>query len=403
MQLSKNAKNAFMLGTLCSVAYFAVYIARNILGAVTPAMLEEGVFTETAIGTMSSLYFIAYAVGQLINGFVGDRIKAKYMITFGLALAGVTNFVFPLLSDLPLGVTVTYALTGFFLSMIYAPMTKIVTENTEPIHAVRCSLGYTFASFFGSPAAGVLAATLAWQSVFTVSSAALFVMAAVCLAFFTFYERKGIVAYGKYKPKEKGIGNVKVLFKYDIVRFSLVSILTGVVRTSVVFWLPTYLAQYLLFSSERAASVFSVATLVISFTAFVTQFVYELMGRRRNPTVLLMFSVSAVFFLLTYLVKAPALNIVCIVLAIMAANGAASMLWSVYCPSLRDTGMVSSATGFLDFLSYMAAAAANIIFPNAVASIGWGKLILVWTGIVLFGAIITLPYGKILDKFKRKQ
>ena len=132
MQLSKNAKNAFMLGTLCSVAYFAVYIARNILGAVTPAMLEEGVFTETAIGTMSSLYFIAYAVGQLINGFVGDRIKAKYMITFGLALAGGTNFVFPLLSDLPLGVTVTYALTGFFLSMIYAPMTKIVTENTEP-------------------------------------------------------------------------------------------------------------------------------------------------------------------------------------------------------------------------------------------------------------------------------
>ena len=302
----------------------------------------------------------------------------------------------------PVGITAAYTMTGFFLSMIYAPMTKIVTENTEPIHAVRCSLGYTFASFFGSPAAGVLAATLAWQSVFTVSSAALFVMAAVCLTFFTFYERKGIIAYGKYKPKEKGIGNVRVLFKYDIVRFSLVSILTGVVRTSVVFWLPTYLMEYLGYSDDRAAAIFAATTLIISFTTFITQFVYECMGRRRNATVLLMFSVSTVFFFLTYLLEQPLLNIICIVVAIMSANGAASMLWSVYCPSLRDTGMVSTATGFLDFLSYMAAAAANVIFPNAVGAIGWGNLILVWTGIVLFGVFVAFPYSKILDKRKEK-
>jgi hypothetical protein len=51
-----------------------------------------------------------------------------------------------------------YGMTGFFLSMIYAPMTKVVAENTEPIYATRCSLGYTFASFFGSPMAGVAAA-----------------------------------------------------------------------------------------------------------------------------------------------------------------------------------------------------------------------------------------------------
>ena len=43
------------------------------------------------------------------------------------------------------------------------------------------------------------------------------------------------------------------------------------------------------------------------------------------------------------------LDIAFLILAIMASNCAASMLWSRYCPSLRDTGMVSSATGFLDF------------------------------------------------------
>ena len=89
------------------------------------------------------------------------------------------------------------------------------------------------------------------------------------------------------------------------------------------------------------------------------------------------------------------LNIIFIVLAIMSSNGAATMLWSRYCPSLRDTGMVSSATGFLDFLSYMAAAAANLIFANAATAIGWSNLILVWLGLMIFGIIIALPYNKI--------
>ena len=398
MKLSQNAKNAIKLGTLCSIAYLAVYIARNILGAVTPAMIETDFFTKESIGTMSSLYFVAYAFGQLINGLIGDRIKAKYMIALGLALAGVTNFVFPYLIAYPIGTTVVYGLTGFFLSMIYAPMTKVVSENTEPIHATRCSLGYTFASFFGSPAAGALAALLSWQSVFTVSSGALVVMAVAVFSFFTVCEQKGIITYGKYKLQAKGVGNVKVLFKHEIVKFALVSILTGVVRTSVVFWLPTYLAEYHSFPSDTAAWIFTVATFVISFTAFISQFIYECLKRQRNKTVLLMFFVSAIFFALTYFVSSPIPNIVCIIVAIMASNGAANMLWSVYCPSLRDTGMVSSATGFLDFLSYMAAAAANVIFANAANTIGWGKLILVWTALMVVGVFIMLPYKRLKKK-----
>ena len=40
-------------------------------------MLENG-YTEEYIGKASSLYFIAYAIGQLINGAIGDKVKAKY-------------------------------------------------------------------------------------------------------------------------------------------------------------------------------------------------------------------------------------------------------------------------------------------------------------------------------------
>ena len=391
--ISQKAKKAICLGSLCSISYLAVYIARNILGAVTPQMIEVG-YSESFIGTISSVYIVCYAVGQLINGSIGDKIHAKWMICVGLFGAGVTNLVFSQMAGADIPAVVAYGLTGFFLSMIYGPMTKVVSENTEPIYATRCSLGYTFASFFGSPSAGLLAAFLAWQSVFAVSSVLLFTMSIAAFSFFTVFERRGVVRYGQYKPVEKGTGNIKVLFERGIVKFTFVSILTGVVRTSVVFWLPTYINQHLGFSSENSAKIFTVATFVISFTAFIAVFVYEKLGFNLDKTVFLMFASSMFFFVLTYFVHLPVVNIMLLIFAIMSSNGAATMLWSRYCPSLRDTGMVSSATGFLDFVSYMSAAAANLVFANAASAIGWENLILVWLGLMIVGVVVALPYKR---------
>ena len=399
LRSSKEAKNALWLGTMCFFSYLAVYVARNILGAVSPQLEAGGVFTKEYIGTLSSLYFIAYACGQLINGIIGDRIKAKYMMSLGLALAGVSNYLLPVLSDSLMAVYVTYGATGFFLSMIYAPMTRVVAESVRLEYATRCSLGYTVASFLGSPLAGVLAAALAWQSVFTASSALLIFMGIVCFVAFILFEKKGIVKYGQKKQEKTAGGGIKVLLKRQIVKFTFVAVLTGIVRTTVVFWLTTYISEYLGFSSDKAALLYTVATLVISASAFVAVFVYERIGRKMDATVLLMFAASALSFLLVFFCKQPGLNLTFMVLAILAANGASSMLWSYYCPGLADTGMVSSATGFLDFMSYMAASVSSTVFAGAVSGIGWSGLILVWFGLMMAGVVISLPFGKFKKKY----
>ena len=397
MKLSQKAKHAILIGTLCSVSYFAIYNARNILSAVTPQMTAQG-YGEAYIGAVSSLYFIFYAVGQLINGAIGDHIKAKWMIAIGLLGAGVSNLVFSQVAANQTAAMAAYAMTGLFLSMIYGPMTKVVSENTKPIHATRCSLGYTCASFLGSPSAGLLASLLAWQSVFAVSSGLLVTMAILSFAFFSLFERRGIVRYGQYRPEKKGIGGVKVLLKNQIVKFSFVALITGIVRTSVVFWMPQYFKDYLGYSETDAALIFTATTFVITFTTFIAIFVYERLGYNMDRTMLLMFSLSLVFFVLLFAVKHPIVNIGLFVLAVMASNAAATMLYSRYCPSLRDTGMVSSATGFLDFLSYMSAAGANLVFPLLKESLGWQNLILVWIAIIACGVITVLPYKKIFQK-----
>lgn len=391
MKISNGAKNAILLGALCSVSYFAVYIARNILGAVTPQMLADGAFDKGYIGNLSAVYLIFYAVGQLINGYLGDKIKAKYMISCGLLFAAVSNFVFIKLTHVPNIALAVYGTTGFFLAMIYGPMTKVVAENTEHIHAVRCSLGYTLASFLGSPAAGVLATFFVWQDVFAISSALLALMAIACFGFFLAFERRGIVKYNQFDTNTKGAASLRILIENRIIRFSLVSILTGVIRTSTVFWLPTYFAEALGYSESGAASIFTVGSVFISFATFIAVFLYERLNRDIDKTLLITFAASALAFVAVYFVSSSIINIILIVVAIIAADSAATMLWSIYCPGLKKTGKVSGATGFLDFLSYVAAALSNLFVANTVKHIGWSSIVLIWAGLMIAGIVVALP------------
>jgi len=390
---NEKVKNAILIGSLCSISYLAVYIARNVLSAVSPQMISVGNITNETVGALSSTYFILYAIGQLINGAIGDKIKARYMISFGLLFAGICNIIFPYVYQSTLMSHIFYGMTGFFLSMIYGPMTKVVAENTEPVYATRCSLGYNFASFFGSPLAGLLAAFFTWEMVFSSSSIILIFMGIVCFVLFIRFEKTGIVKYNQYTFKnEENKGGIKVLIEHRIIRFTLISIITGVVRTTVVFWLPTYISQYLGFSAEKSALIFTVATLIISLNAFIGVFVYErFFNMNMDLSIFAFFLSAALSFVFVYITKIPVLNIAFMILAIMSSNCAATMLWSRYCPSLRDTGMVSGATGFLDFASYMAAAASSTIFANAVSRIGWGNLILIWAVLMVAGVMTALP------------
>ena len=392
---TKEARNALFIGALCACSYLAVYYARNMLSPVTPKMLKSG-FLETTIATLSSVYFMTYAIGQLINGAIGDRIKARYMVSVGLIMAGVCNFLVGRFSDIPAVLVLSYGASGYFLSMIYGPLTKVIAENNPPLYITRCSLGYTFASFLGSPLAGVAAAALPWQNVFSSGGVILAVMGILCFLAFLLLEQKGVI---RYRPrdlqKERG-GNVKALFERQIVKYTLISIITGIIRTSVVFWLPTFINQYLGFSEERSATIFTVATFVIAATPFVSIFLYERLGYYMERTMQIGFALSILMFLMVYFVKLPVLNIAFMVGAIMTANFASNMLWSTYCPSLKSTGLVSFATGFIDFVSYMAAASANILFANAVTSIGWGNLILVWAGLSISGLLVSFMGKRII-------
>lgn len=397
METEKKARmmKALALGSVSSTLYLFVYIVRNALSAIAPQMIENGIFTTEVVGKMSSVFFICYAVGQLINGILGDKIKAHNLIGIGLVFSGISHFMIVYVTDKPLVACLLYALTGFFLSMVYAPMTKINSENVEVIYITKCALGIQIASLLGSPLAGVLASMFNWKLVFGLSSGFLFFAGILGYAFYVYFERKGLITYNRFAKaaKESG-GTIQLLFKREIVKFTLVSALTGIIRTSVVFWLPTYISQYLGFSASKATMFFTIATVFISLSAFLAVIMFEGLKRKLHLTLLISFAISAIGFLGAYLINQPFVNIVFMILAILFANCASNLLWSVYCPSLRDTGMVSATTGFLNFVSYMSASISNTIFGNAVAVVGWGNLILIWFALMAVGIVNMIPFRK---------
>ena len=392
---TKDVKNAFMIGSLSTLTYLACYFAKNILSVVSPQMMEGAGVSVEFIGTLSTANMLFYAGGQLINGIIGDKVKAKYLVSGGILLSGLCNATMGLV-HVPMVMLIAYSMSGFFLSTLYAPLVKMIAENTHPSHAEKCCLGLTFASFFGVPVAGIVAFFFSWENVFLVCGVTLIAMGIVFYCLTVSMEKREIIKYRVREKQSKKGGSVKILIENSIIKFTMVAVLTGVVRTSVTFWVPTYLSQYLGFTAGIAATIYTVMTCVQSASPYITNIVvYEyVLKRNMNRMLLVMFGVSALSFVLMFAVHNPFLNIVFLTVAIMSANGASNTLWNVYCPSLHHTGMVSTATGYLDFMSYLAAGIANQLFANAIAQIGWGNLILVWAVLMIAGVVISVPWKR---------
>ncbi len=388
---SKDVKHAFMIGSISTLVYLACYFARNILSVVSPQMVENTGISVEYIGMLSTANMLLYAGGQLINGIVGDKMKAKYLVGGGLLFAGLCNVGIGL-SDAPLAIFLFYSMGGFFLSTLYAPLVKLIAENTCPQHAEKCCLGLSFAALFGVPVAGIVAFFFEWNNVFFIGG---IILIAIGIGFYVIVhsmEEKGIIQYRVKEKRQKSSGRVKVLFENAIIKFTLVSILTGIVRTSVAFWIPTYLSQYLGFTARISATIYTVMTAVQSVSPYVTNvIVYEYTLKRDMGRMLsLMFGLSTVSFTLMFLLDNPFANVIFMTIAIMTANGASNTMWNVYCPSLHHTGMVSTVTGYLDFVSYLAAGIANQLFANAITQIGWGNLILIWALLMGLGVVVSM-------------
>lgn len=75
-------------------AYASLYLTRSNLSVVKDALNVEIGLTNTQLGFIDTGYLIAYAIGQFVSGFLGDRIGGKRLVGIGLIATAILNLVF---------------------------------------------------------------------------------------------------------------------------------------------------------------------------------------------------------------------------------------------------------------------------------------------------------------------
>ena len=396
--MEKKIQSAWRIGSLCIATYLASYVTRNILSVSTPEMIKEAFFTKEYTGLLSSVCFIFYAVGQLINGFIGDMVHPKYMIIMGLGVSSISTFAIPLFDNRIIHFT-AFALIGFGLSMLRGPLMKVISENTAATHARMICTLFSMAGFAGPLIASLLSIFFEWRAVFTVTGIISVFITVASVTVISLLEKCGEI---KFTPKkEKGVLNsILSVFKLeDFFFYMFISAIGEIAGSSITFWIPTYTTEHLGFSGDAASTIYSVVSLTTLFTPFITLVIYEKLIRNGVKLALVMYVLSAVFFIAVRFTAAPLVNVIMLIIAKMAAAAASSIVWSAYIPGLARSGKVSSANGVIDAAGYAMASLANVIFSGSVSRLGWGGIVNMWYIIMLIGAAASA--GKLLLRKKQ--
>ncbi len=383
---TNGVRGAVTLSVTCVSAYIACYILRNVLSVVTPDMIASGYSTEY-IGIISSVYYIVYACGQLINGYVGEMISAKYMVSLGLTAASLSSVLFAFCGADFMGV-ILFGIMGFSLSMLRGPIVKTICENTDSkISHIACVF-LSFSGFVGPLAASLLSLVMGWQTAFVVSGVIGMAFALLVYLLLTVFEARGIIGYGEKKKGKKL--DVFGIFKLEGFLFYLVvSMLCEIAYIAISFWLPTYFTEKLRFSAGTAGILYSVISFVRALTPFAALFVLKLLKHKDRLLIRIVYIVAAFALASALFVELNYVNVVLMLIALVAIGMASSMVWSNYIPNQAESGLTSSLNGFLDFTGYAVASVCNLFVSYAVGWFGWDGVVVMWSLLAVIGVLAT--------------
>lgn len=384
--------NAGIVGVITIVSYIANYFLRNMLGVLTPFILKTTNYTKEYLALLSSLYMVSYAVGQLFNGVLGDFTKPKNMVLIGLIAAGAVSLAFPFMPYAVLR-AFCFIVLGYGLSMVRGPLMKIISENMKPGQARLTCVFFSFASFAGPLVASLISMIFNWRAAFVAAGVLTIVTAISAFVALTILEKRELISFKQMK--HFGIAEMFGVFKIEgFAVYVIIACLVEIAATSISFWIPTFLNEYLLFDEKKANMVFSGISLVRAAVPFVTLWLYGICGENDVLIMKAAYTISVIAFAAAFIVT-PGIQTVVLLLVALAMNSMVSaLLWSIYIPSLGKTGRVSGINGILDCSGYVAASAATSLFAWVVAKFSWRGLIVAWGIIPMLGLVTAYISGK---------
>jgi sugar phosphate permease len=392
------------------VTYASFYLCRVNISIAMPKIMEEFGLTKTNMGAVLSALFLMYAVGQFINGQLGDKINSRRIITIGLLTSAVLNLIFGFTTGILTLMVVVWGLNGYFQAMGWGPTVKAMAnwfpKKVRGRISGRLGTCYIIGGAFSWLLAGTIAKYFNWRYTF-------WLPAIVCVfAALHWYIRARNapeeVGLASVDEQEKGLENTQVredahigfrkTLKITLLNpyvwfagFGLFGL--NIVRYGFMSWAPTYMFE------EQGATISMAAYKAVAFPVagglgaiFAGWASDRIFKNRRAPVAFIMLLFLAVF---CYLYKAcPAnswvLSLVILLFIGFFTFGPHILLVAALPADLGSRKAASSVAGFIDSMGYLGAFCTGVGTGYLVEKFGWYAGFYFWIFGAVFAAIMTL-------------
>ena len=393
---------------LCCLAYFMSYMTRINYAACMVELQSALQIGKSIAGLPVTACFLSYGLGQVVCGFLGDKIKPHLMIFAGLAGACACNLAVACFPWMGIIIPVWCA-NGFFQSMLWPPLVRIMAECLSMRWYQRACVLVSMAS----SAATILVYLLApvcirisgWRGVFVLPAAL-----GTVASFVWLFHTGRLTSGGGEANKSEGMedakevqemegeaqGKKKSLFLQLLADAPLAAImvaivLQGILRDGITTWMPVYMSET--FGMSNASSILSAAALPL-FSVFSVLLSSLLLGRLKSEvrTAAYLFLVGALAGAVMFVSfdGVPAVCIVMMTLITGCAHGINLMLISRVPGHFTRYGKVSSVSGILNSATYVGSSLSTYGFGAVAEAAGWLPVVAIWIGVCVAGAALML-------------
>ena len=386
------------------LVYFFSYAMRLDYSASIVAIVSDLKITNTMASAAVTGSFITYGVGQVICGFIGDKISPTKMISVAMLGTVLVNTLVSFCSNIWV-ITALWCVNGICQAMLWPPLARFVSEQigTEKyadaitIVGLSASVGTIFVYIL---VPFVLKFTI-WRNVFRIMA----LLGVVMMCVWTFATRNiklGKAQGVKKANSEKTISIFGAIAIAGLVPIFFVIALQGILRDGIQTWLPSLVNEQ--FNLDESSSILSTAILPV-FSMIIVLLSNALYHKIKHElkTASIMFSVALVSTLpMAFGVDIPILTIILAALISASMHGVNHMLISLIPKNFAKYGMVSTISGILNACTYIGASISSYGFASIADNFGWNMVLIIWCIIAFLGTLICVLKIKGWTKFVTK-
>lgn len=410
MELSHNKKTRLI--NLCWVAYFATYLCRLNYSAVMPQL--DGIFSESQLGTISSVFFICYGFGQLVSGYLGDRLSPRYMVAAGISISSLTNialFFFNSYSSF----IVLWAINGCVQSMVWSPLLRIAGENLDGKEQEKFSVTIASTVPLGTLASyGISLLTLAflpWKYVFLSCGVIELFFALIWFTGTRFVENTHPVHVenetdGKKQSGKALVKVLKLMATSGLFMVIFAIMIQGTLKDSVTQWIPTFFSTRFQMTTTYSLLLTMILPIINVTGAYFASALYKKL-HNEFKTSFVFFVIAAVLLLILPICRNNVwLSLLCMAGVTNCMFAINVMLITMLPLRLGACGCVSTIGGILNAVAYIGCGALNIVagFVLEKSNGSWDSLFTMWLVLAVTAGVITViciaPYRKTLRQIE---